>query len=207
MNLFENLQLMHESENNVVKESTERIKDFINKMNDNITGLKLLRKDVLLCSNEDELLTIINKYSKEYGRLVAPRISELSGSLEDKQEQILDHIQEMKAFYTTELDKYNNELEIADSTFSELLKVVKNGPFNAIESKSSKYVIYFDTTIESQTELAEYFRKELGARYYGTGYGGSWTAHDLLLPNGAEIKVGKLSKKIGVEIESVHNIH
>lgn len=100
-----------------------------------------------------------------------------------------------------------NLLEIADNTFSELLKVVKSGPFNSIESNSSEHIIYFDTTIESQTELAEYFRKEFDARYCGTGYGGSWTAHNLLLPNGAEITVGKLSEKIGIKIKAVHNIY
>lgn len=199
-----NAHLDNSVRSDVVEESLEHRK-FLSMWTELLVAMKPFRREIISCSNEDELLQVVDKYSNEYGKIIAPRIDKLHGSFDDKQEQILDHIHARKAYALTEIDKYNNEIKLSDSTFSELLKIVNNGPFDNIDINSEEQEIYFDTPIESQTELAEYFKKELGARYHGTGYGGSWTAHNLLLPNGVEIKVGMLQNRTGVMITAVLN--
>lgn len=62
-------------------------------------------------------------------------------------------------------------------------------------SEDTGYTTYIFKAPEGATHqdcinFVDDFRKAIGARYNGTGYGGSWTSWDLATPNGLKLKAG-----------------
>ena len=75
---------------------------------------------------------------------------------------------------------------------SEIVDAIEDGGFDIYDASEEAVIVMEpeDATREDLIQFVDDIKDLIGGRYYGTGRGGSWTAWNLMSPDGVEFQVG-----------------
>ena len=75
---------------------------------------------------------------------------------------------------------------------AEIATAIEEGGFDIVQADEEMIIVVEPegSTREDLIEFVDSIKGIIGGRYYGTGRGGSWTAWNLMSPDGVEFQAG-----------------